>query len=101
MDGCPQVLKQEAALAAFAKWRINPDGVKQKVKIRVGARRFVVTSERQKQALLQMNPSKGSVSSPTKSNVAVKGDPVLLIVEVCLSLLTYRTEVVILSLPIG
>lgn len=25
MDGCPQVLKQEAALAAFAKRRITPD----------------------------------------------------------------------------
>lgn len=48
-----------------------------------------------------MNPSKCGVSSPTESDVAVKGGPVLLIVEVCLSLLTYQTEVVILSLPIG
>lgn len=53
------------------------------------------------QALLRMNPSKCGVSSPTESDVAVKGGPVLLIVEVCLSLLTYQTEVVILSLPIG
>ena len=100
MDGCPQVLKQEAALAAFAKRHINPDRGEAESQDLSGSK-AVCGDELQKQALLRMNPSKGSISSPTESSVAVKGDPVLLIVEVCLSLLTYQTEVMILSLPIG
>lgn len=98
MDGCPQVLKQGAAFAAFAKRRINPD--RGEAESQDQSRSNAVCGGKPS-SLLRMNPSKCSVSSPTKSSVAVKGAPVLLIVEVCLSLLTYQTEVVILSLLIS